>query len=78
MAAPSTETYRVGLIGCGRAGAPRAHAFDLHPRCEVTAIADTDAENLELGCENFGVPGYSTYEEMFAKEEIDIAERPML
>jgi len=73
VASPSKGTYRVGLIGCGRAGAPRGHVFDKHPQCELTAIADTDAENLELGCENFGVPGYSTYEEMFANQELDIA-----
>lgn len=73
MATPSKGKYRVGLIGCGRAGAPRGHAFNKHPRCELTAIADTDPENLELGCENFGVPGYSTYAEMFAREQLDIA-----
>ncbi|HIM56405.1 MAG TPA: hypothetical protein EYM39_06845 [Candidatus Latescibacteria bacterium] len=65
--------YRVGVIGCGRAGTGRARAFDLHPLCAVAAIADTDADNLALGCERFGVPGYNTWEEMFASEEIDIA-----
>ncbi|MEO2161493.1 MAG: Gfo/Idh/MocA family oxidoreductase [bacterium] len=71
---PSPEIkYRVGVIGCGRAGTGRARAFDLHPLCAVAAIADTDADNLALGCERFGVPGYNTWEEMFASEEIDIA-----
>ena len=71
---PSPEVkYRVGVIGCGRAGTGRARAFDLHPLCAVAAIADTDADNLALGCERFGVPGYNTWEEMFASEEIDIA-----
>ena len=65
--------YRVGVIGCGRAGTTRARAFDLHPLCEVVAIADTDPENLELGCERFKVPGYDTYQAMFENEEIDIA-----
>lgn len=65
--------YRVGVIGCGRAGAVRAHAFHVHPACEVTAVADTDAENRAFGCERFGVPGYATWDEMFAAEQIDIA-----
>ena len=65
--------YRVGVIGCGRAGTTRARAFDLHPLCKVTAISDTDSENLQLGCERFKVPGYSTYEAMFKNEQIDIA-----
>ena len=29
--------------------------------------------NLTLGCRRFGVPGYDTYEEMLARESIDIA-----
>ena len=65
--------YRVGVIGCGRAGTTRARAFDLHPLCKVVAIADTDPENLKLGCERFNASGYDTYEKMFRNEEIDIA-----
>ena len=65
--------YRVGVIGCGRAGTGRARAFDMHPLCGVVAIADTDPENLELGCKRFNVPGYSTFDEMFKNEQIDIA-----
>lgn len=66
------ETYRVGVIGCGRAGTPRARAFDAHPRCQVVAIADSDPENLKWGCRRFGVPGYATWDEMLASEELDI------
>jgi predicted dehydrogenase len=64
--------YRVGVIGCGRAGTTRARGADLHPLCQMAAIADSDPVNLALGCERFGVPGYSSYEEMFAKEQLDI------
>ena len=64
--------YRVGVIGGGRQGTHQARAYHLHPRTEVAAVADTDPENLKLFCERFEVPGYSTYEEMLAKEEIDI------
>jgi len=70
MAEP--QVYRVGVIGCGRAGTTRARAFDVHPRCEVVAIADTDPENLALGCERFGVAGYTTWDEMLSSEELDI------
>ena len=65
--------YRVGVIGCGRAGTTRARAFNLHPLCQVVAIADTDPENIELGCQWFGVPGCDDYDEMFQQEQIDIA-----
>jgi hypothetical protein len=67
------QPYRVGLIGSGRAGLPRARAFDLHPRCEVVAVADTDPENLAFGSDAFGVPGYATWDAMFASQSLDIA-----
>ena len=65
-------TYKVGLIGAGRAGVPRARAFDMHPSCEVVAVADTDTENLNLASRRFGVPGYQTWDEMLQNHELDI------
>jgi len=73
VTASPNPKYRVGIIGCGRAATPRARAFDVHPLCKVVAIADTDPENLEIGCRRFGVPGYDTYAEMLERERIDIA-----
>ena len=64
--------YKVGLIGAGRAGVPRARAFDLHPLCEVVAIADTDRANLDLAAGRFGVPGYETWDEMLENHDLDI------
>lgn len=61
--------YRVALIGGGRAGPSRARAFDAHPLCAVVAVADTDPENLALTAGRFGATGYSTFNEMFAKED---------
>ncbi len=65
--------YRVGIIGGGRQGTIHARAYHVHPRTEVAAVADSDEENLELFCRRFDVPGYSTFDEMFAKEELDIS-----
>ena len=65
--------YRVGVIGVGRQGSHHARAYALNPRCEVVAGADTDAENIALFRQRFDARGYSSYEEMFEKEEIDIA-----
>ena len=64
--------YKVGLIGAGRAGVPRARAFDIHPLCEVVAIADTDRANLDLAAGRFGVPGYETWDEMLENHDLDI------
>ena len=41
-------TYRVGMIGCGRKGSQHARAWNLNPKAEVVAAADTDPENLGL------------------------------
>ena len=64
--------YRVALIGGGRAGPSRARAFDAHPLCSVVAVADTDPENLELTSRRFGAAAYATWDEMFAREQLDI------
>jgi len=61
------------VIGIGRAGTTRARAFDLHPLCQVVALADTDPENLALGKKRFNCAGYSTWAAMLANERIDIA-----
>ena len=66
--------YRVGIIGGGRMGTGYARAYQLNPMTEVAAVADTDPENLELFCERFNVKAsYSDYEEMLAKEDLDVA-----
>jgi predicted dehydrogenase len=73
MTEPDKPKYRVGAIGCGRQGTVQMRAYNLHPNTEVVAAADPDRENLDLFCERFGVPGYSSYQEMLEKEDIDIA-----
>ena len=73
MSEPKKARYRVGVIGGGRMGTHHARGYALNLMTEVVAVSDTDAENLALFSERFNVPGYSSYEEMFANEQIDIA-----
>ena len=65
--------YRVGIIGCGRKGTQYARSYALHPATVVVAAADPDPDNLALFCERFQVPGYRSYEELLASEQLDIA-----
>ena len=65
--------YRVGMIGVGMQGLVHARSYVHNPYTEIVAGADTDADNLALFTEGFGVPGYSSYQEMLDKEQIDIA-----
>ena len=65
--------YRVGMIGVGIQGLVHARSYVHNPYTQIVAAADTDPENLALFTESFGVPGYSSYEEMLHTEQIDIA-----
>lgn len=68
-----SEVYRVGMIGVGRMGTTHARGYKFHPRTEVVAAIDTDAENLALFCDRFGVPGYTDLRQMLRNEDVDIA-----
>jgi len=69
----TTGKYRVAIIGGGRMGTHHARAYALHPKTDIVAVADNDAENRELFSKRFSVPGYNDYGEMFDKEAIDIS-----
>ena len=74
MAETKSAKYKVGMVGCGRQGTQHARGFTLNPLTEVVAIADPDPENLKLACKRFNARGYGSAEEMFASEELDIAD----
>ena len=65
--------YRVGMIGVGRMGTTHARGYKFHSRTELVAAVDTDAENLALFCDRFGVPGYTDLRQMLRNEDVDIA-----
>ena len=73
MADNGGATYRVGMIGVGRAGTRHARAFAVHPKTEVVAGVNRSNDTLDVFKERFGVPGYNDFEEMLKKERIDIA-----
>lgn len=68
-----SNSYRVGIIGCG--GISRAHAggYKSLPQTEIVAIADVKPEQLDKFSAEFGVKKlYSDYAEMLKKESPDI------
>ncbi len=73
MTESTQAKYRVGIIGGGRMGTHYGRGYALNPMTEIVAVADTDPENRELFCRRFGCAGYSSYEDMFENERIDIA-----
>ena len=66
--------YQVGIVGCGRQGTQHARGFNLLPDTSVVAIADPDPDNLKLALRRFSARGYSTAEEMYANEQLDIVD----
>jgi predicted dehydrogenase len=70
----TTAKYQVGIVGCGRQGTQHARGFNLLPDTQVVAIADPDPDNLALALRRFSARGYSTAEEMYANEQLDIVD----
>lgn len=66
------DTIKVGVIGLGM-GRHHIAGYQSHPAARVVAIADVDEARLaEIG-DRFNVPGrYTTAEEMFTHEELDV------
>ena len=70
----TTARYKVGIVGCGRQGTQHGRGFNLLPDTSVVAIADPDPDNLKLALRRFSARGYSTAEEMYANEQLDIVD----
>ena len=70
----TTAKYKVGIVGCGRQGTQHGRGFNLLPDTSVVAIADPDPDNLKLALRRFSARGYSTAEEMYANEQLDIVD----
>ena len=70
-------TYRVGLLGVGPRGLSQARAYMLHPRIDLVAMADIDADRLAAAANEFGLERtYQDYHEMLDKEALDIVNIP--
>ena len=78
------ETYRVGIIGCGRIASKMedqsdehpisiAGAFDALPNTEIVAACNRGSEGLSTFGEKWGVDNlYHDYQKMLNKEDLDI------
>ncbi len=61
------------MIGVGMMGSHHSRAYYHNPNTEIIAAADPDEDNLRRFTDIYGVPGYADYNEMLAKEDLDIA-----
>jgi predicted dehydrogenase len=68
---------RVGILGCGPRGNSQAQAWQKLPHVELAALCDLNEERLHATGERFGVKNlYTSYEEMFAREDLLIVNVP--
>ncbi|RME85376.1 MAG: gfo/Idh/MocA family oxidoreductase [Zetaproteobacteria bacterium] len=64
---------RIAVVGCGRISARHFDAIARHAEdLELAAVCEIKPERLEDHIQRYGCPGYQRYEEMLAKEKLDL------
>ena len=69
-----SRTWRVAILGLGHwySAYGLARALPEYPNAELVAAAWHDATQLDAFTKTFGVPGYANYDELLARERVDI------
>ena len=71
-----TQTYRVGIIGCGGMGRSHASAYTQNPATTLVAATDIRQESAKKLAEEFFIPAvYTDYNEMLEKEDSILAQQ---
>ncbi|MEO8520535.1 MAG: Gfo/Idh/MocA family oxidoreductase, partial [Acidobacteriota bacterium] len=70
------QRWRVALMGLGHwySAWNTARALRDYPGATLVAAASRDPAALEAFTRDFGVPGYDSYEELLAREDVDIVQ----
>lgn len=67
------ENLRIGLIGAGNwAGSAHLPAFADQPHVQVVGITDIHPENARNLSAKFGIPAYTSLEQMLAEANLDV------
>src|SRR2546425_356860 len=69
-----TRKLRFGIIGCGVIGPIHAGAISTLPDAQLVAVADIIPELAQKLAEAFHVTAYSDFQEMLAREQLDVAD----
>ena len=68
-----SQTYRVGIIGCGGMGKSHASTYTQNPTTRLVAAMDIRPESAKKLAEEFSIPAvYTDYNEMLKKEDLDM------
>lgn len=66
------QSFRVGLVGCGRISKNHFDAIAKVEGLELAAVADTDIERARTAGETYGVPHFASLDEMLRTATLDI------
>ena len=68
-----SQTYRVGIIGCGGMSKNHAKAYTENPRTTLVAAMDINKDSAAKLSQDFSIPAvYTDYNELLEKEDLDI------
>ena len=68
-----SQTYRVGIIGCGGMGKSHASAYTQNPATKLVAAMDIRPESAKKLAAEFSISAvYTDYKEMLTKEDLDL------
>lgn len=66
------KKVRFAVIGCGRIAPKHAESIVALPEAELVAVCDIIPEKAQAFADKYGAKPYTSYEEMLAKEDIDV------
>lgn len=66
------KKMRFAIIGCGRIAPKHAESIVALPEAELVAVCDSVPEKAQAFADKYGAKPYTSYEAMFAAEDIDI------
>ena len=65
------KNLRIGIIGCGRVAVMHLVSLTLLPETDIVACCDIKKDRAKETAEKYGAKAYTSYEEMFEKEQLD-------
>ncbi|HVJ49823.1 Gfo/Idh/MocA family oxidoreductase [Desulfitobacterium sp.] len=66
------KKMRFAIIGCGRIAQKHAESIVALPEAELVAVCDIVPEKAQAFADKYGAKPYTSYEEMFAAEDIEV------
>ena len=66
--------FKIAQIGTGNRGMATLRALAEYPdRIEIAAVCDTDPEKVKQVADQYGVPGFSSVEELLNRASFEVA-----